>query len=355
VDKEQDAASREERRGSQSSFAHSVSPGVSEYQTVEGSTARPGRSNRRTRRFQGNHPPVTTNHERRVGTHREPENIESFDELTPARKPDARQQRTARLVSTAGARSNAVISDSADQYILGKLNRSGQHPHSLHKGKKRSSHEITDDPDELGGEANGGGASKGGARLPSEDLPKRDPPSLSRRGDMKPTKWASKPGTSIIDVDIGPQATVCKWVPKPDASTIGVDVGVQAAVCLPNLRYEAGNGQDPCFLRPTDDCELRAFTEDGHSAEPFDWLKITRKARTLTFHPESNYIKIHQAADQTSSTTIGGLMVLKFRDSGGAHWVADWAGENLDVQVVREKDRYYWPQTSLLPNYANDT
>ena len=242
------------------------------------------------------------------------ESIESFDELAPARKPATLQQR--RLVSTARVKPNPV-SDSADEYILGKPTRSGQHTQSQNKSKKRSSHEITTDHDELGGDNHAGGA-----RAPSEDSPNTVSPSLSRRGDMKPTKWASGLGKNHAPLD----------------------AGLQAAVCLPNLRYVADSGPASCFLRPTHGPELRAFTENGNPAESLGWLKISGKVKTMTYHPNSHLIKISQATDQTSSTSVGGLMLLKLRSITEASCVVDWVRENLKpVQLIEEKERYCFP------------
>ena len=139
---------------------------------------------------------------------------------------------------------------------------------------------------------------------------------------MKPTKWASGPGTNQAPFD----------------------AGLHAAVCLPNLRYVADAGPASCFLRPAHGPELRAFTEDGEPAESLDWLKISGKAKTLTFHSGSHLIKISQATDQTSPTSIGGLMLLKFRSAVDALCAVNWVRDNLKaVQIVEEKDRYCCP------------
>ncbi len=316
ADVEQDAASRADQRGSQTSLAHSLSPGVSEYQTVEESAARTGRSNRRSRASQGNQPPAAAYHTSQGEPRKGRESIESFDELAPAPKPAGLHHRTARLVSMVRVKPG-VVSDPADGFIIGKPTRSGQHTQSQNKSKKRSSHEITNDHDELVGDTQGGSA-----RPPSEDSPNTVSPSLSRRGDMKPTQWANGPGTTHAPLDIA----------------------LQAAVCLPNLRYVADAGPPSCFLRPTHGPELRAFTEDGNLAESLGWLKISGKARTLTYHPESHLIKINQATDQTSPTSIGGLMLLKLRSIADALCVVDWVRGNLKpVQLVPERDRYCFP------------
>jgi sentrin-specific protease 7 len=203
---------------------------------------------------------------------------------------------------------------------MGKPARPGQRSEGSNKGKKRSSHEITDGPDELVEEISGGGVSKPDARIPAKDSPEHGPPSLSRRGDLKATKWESKKGANI--------------------TTSGF--AVQAAVCHPNLRYGVGNGQGPCFLQPTPDLELRAFTDDGNKAEPYGWLKVTAKVKTLAYHPDSNLIKINQATDQASSATIGGFMMLKLCSNAESSRIARWARENLRMKVTEEK-RYSCP------------
>jgi len=249
------------------------------------------------------------------------EPIESFDELAPAKKPAAGCQRTARLVS---------INDAADLYILGKASGVGQHQHTLKKSKKRPTHDIASDQDELVDESAAEGDVAARAKSPTKDPLKRGASGLSRRGDIKPTKWA-----------IAPQAT-----------TTPLNVRVEAAVCQPNLRFMPDKAQSPCFLRPTDGQELRAFMESGNTAGPYPWLKITGKTRTLTYHPDSNLIKINQPMDQTLAISIGGLMVLQFASSADALQVADWARDNSRIHVMQEKDRYSYPISSA-PSFAH--
>ncbi|KAK3901851.1 hypothetical protein C8A05DRAFT_16022, partial [Staphylotrichum tortipilum] len=306
VEGEHDIGSRQERYGSQSSYAaHSTSPGVAEFQSVEASMCRSGRPNRRGRKQHGDHPSPMNHHGR---TFRAPmESIDSFDELAPAKKPPVSRQRTARLVS---------INDAADAYILGARSRLGKHQHSLKKSKNRSSYDITSDHDELGDESSDEGDAATGAS------------SVSRRGDIKPTKWASTPRTA----------------------TMAINVCVEAAVCQPNLRFVADKGQSPCFLRPTDGPELRAFMKSGNTAEPYPWLKITGKARTLTYHPDSNLIKISQPNDHTLAVSIGSLMILRLVSSAEAVQIAEWARDNSRIDVVQEEDSLKllltWDKTS---------
>lgn len=396
VDSEQDVRSRNEHHGSQASFAHSVSPGLPEYQVVEASTKlETNRSNRRNRRSAATHPagPPIPPKESRVCS----EKTYEFDELEPATEPPVQQQRTARLVSTTATKP-AIIRDAADDYILGKQAWTNQQRYGLNKGKKRSSHEITDDGVEpmgdandegtpettkpptrpptgilggfvelikgagglgtlktkaepptdiidvvdvvdvadggvkLAGDANGRGTSEPKAE-PLEELPARDParqnpPSLSRRGDLSPTQWIMKPNNNAI-----------------------AGVRVYSAVCHPNFRYLPTHGEAPCFLRP-DGAELRAFAENGSPAVPFGWLKITGKARSLLHHPESNYLKINQAMDQSSPRKIGALMVLRFFNKLDAARVVGWVRENTKIDVIQEKDRYGWHLSGAACDYC---
>ncbi|AEO62736.1 a7a00d74-23ed-40b3-b396-66e89ef3a581 [Thermothielavioides terrestris] len=317
IDIDQDVTSRTERHESQSSLVHSGSPGVSEFQTVEAlSQSNPGRSNRRSRRSQAGRPANMTELTRQAGRFDTPELIESFDELAPAQKPAPGRQRTARLVSAAGTRPSTLVRDPADEFILGKSTQTGKQSHGLTQGKKRPRCEIADDRDELGEESNSKGASQASTRPSNEDSPRHGAPSLSRRGDINATRWENKQGTR--------------------AAAMGVRV--EAAVCQPNLRYAASEGQGSCFLRQAEGAELLAFTEDGKLAEPHRWLKITGKAKTLTYHPQSNYIKVTQSMDQASSTPIGGLMILQLSSNADASWVAGRAGKSLGIQVLQERE-----------------
>ncbi|KAL2019619.1 hypothetical protein VTK56DRAFT_9434 [Thermocarpiscus australiensis] len=313
VDVEQDARSRTERHGSQASFAHSGSPGLLEFQSVEASAKHERRSNRRSRRSPAeNNPPSST----LLGRSRmSNETVEDFDELAPETKPAVCRQRTARLLSiTSGIKPNTMVYDAADRHILQRHVQPKKHTQGLNRGKKRSSDEITDDGDELVEETNGKGASKTSATLLAADSAKRDPPSVSRRGDLNPTRWKKQP----------------EKIPT-------IEARVEAAVCQPNLRYLGAGGQSPCILRPTGATELRAFTPDDNPAEPYEWLKITKKAKTLNYHPESRFIKISQSTDQ-ASIQIGALMVLKFFSQEDASRVADWARETLRINVLQEAD-----------------
>lgn len=257
-----------------------------------------------------------TNHVSRGRISRQAEAVESFDELAPAPKHNSYRPRTARLVSTKTA--PIPVQDSADEHIIGKTARSGQQSSSMMRPKKRFHDESADDPDELTevtngeqtlrpktGQTTGGGSPKVGA------------PSLSRKGDIKQTKWARK-----TDDDIAPAG-----------------VRIQAAVCEPNLRYNFMDEQ-PCFLRPTG-TELRVFTQEGNEAEPCDWLKVTKRTKSLVYHPESNLVKINQAMDPSAS--IGRLMLLRFRSNTDASWVAKWARDSLGAKVIQEQDRYCCP------------
>ncbi|KAK4169066.1 hypothetical protein QBC43DRAFT_330274 [Cladorrhinum sp. PSN259] len=111
---------------------------------------------------------------------------------------------------------------------------------------------------------------------------------------------------------------------------------VKAAVCQKTWRYIAGSG---CLLTPkvmATKMELRAFTKDGEQAEPFQWLKITEKVKTLSYSPDSPYIKITQATDENCG--IGALMVVKFAASSTANRVKEWVQRSMpSVGLVEEE------------------
>ncbi len=320
VEVEQDAGSRQEHYGSQSSFAAQLaSPGVAEFQSVEASVYRTSRPNRRGRKQYGDNPSAMNHHGRTV---RSMESIESFDELALPKKPAAGRQRTARLV---------VINDAADDYILGKPSRVGKQQHSLKKTKKRPSHDVPSDHDELVDDSAAEAEVSGRPKSPTKDWSKHKSSGLSRRGEIKPTKWAS----------------------APRATDTPLNVRVEAAVCQPNLRFVADKEQSSCFLRPSDDgLELRAFMESGSTAGPYPWLKITGKTRTLTYHPASNLIKINQSNDQTLAISIGALMVIRLGSSSEAVQVADWARGDSRIHVVQEKTRYGCPISRALAPFV---
>ncbi|KXX75700.1 Ubiquitin-like-specific protease 2 [Madurella mycetomatis] len=324
VDSDPDVMSRTENHGSQASFAHSVSPGISEYQAVEASSGR-ARSNRRRRHSPGRSlhaVPGPPKRSRACG-----ESVEDFDVLTPQPKPPLHRQRVARLTMPSvadveAARSPRVnFGDAADSEILGRRSRRERNHIYSARSKKRASHEITDDGDELAADGEGSSTSKGNAWPAAVDSTWNHPPSpsLSRKGDINRTNWTKKAGTSLNS-----------------------GVPVLSAVCQPNFRYLSDRGQSPYRLRRlTLDPELRAFTADGHEDEKYQWLRITKRVKSLVYHPQSNFIKISQTMDQSSSIgPIGGMMVIKFSDHSDALWVADWVRENLKVPCVQEKERY---------------
>lgn len=333
ADAEQDVMSKTENHGSQASFAHSVSPGVSEYQAVEAFSGR-GRSNRRRRASPSRH-----SHGVSVPSKRGKmrcESIEDFDELDPRPQPQAHQQRVARLRMPSvrdveNARAPMVnLGDAADRHIIGNRNRKRPNLTHLARGKKRPNHEISDDGDELAVDLEVSGISTANDRPRSADSASHQPPSLSRRGDMNRTNWARKPG------------------PLPDTGVL-----VQSAVCQPKFRYLAA--QNPCYLRRlTPVPELRAFTENGREAEPYAWLRITEKANVLFYHPESSFIKIKQRMDQSSPAGhIGSTMVIKLSNSSDALWVTDWVRKNLKTRV-EEENRYGHGPLKVPCIYANN-
>ncbi|KAL2263483.1 hypothetical protein VTK26DRAFT_6599 [Humicola hyalothermophila] len=308
VESEQDAKSRTDQHGSQASFAHSVSPGLYEFQSVEASARSPSRSNRRSRRANVNRP--------NGGSFTRPnsarsESIEDFDELAPPPKLAPHLQRTARLISTVGP--NPRICDPADEHILGRPQPKKQ-SNGLNRGKKRSSHEMTADGGELVTELDGNRASEVLPVLETGESARPSAPSLSRRGDLTPTKWIKKS--------------------NPGNAT---GILVAGAVCQPNLRYCHVDEQSQTLLKPQG-AELRAFKIDGSLAGSFDWLKITKKAKSLHFHPNCSFLRISQATERTSSTQIGALLMLKLTSVADALHVADWARRNLNIKIVEESE-----------------
>lgn len=314
MDSEQDTRSRTEYHGSQASYAHSVSPGLSEFQCVEAS-AKPGRSNRRTRRQNAN-PSNGDSLPRQISIRSD--SIEEFEVLAPVPKPAPHHQRTARLISTTGSKK---IRDSADEFILEDRSPK-RHLNGLNKAKKRPNHELRDDGDEVVGEANGNAVSPIRTALQTGDSPKHSPPSLSHRGDLVPTKWARN------------------LEPNPS-----LGFRVRAALCQPNLRYLHVEDQTYYFLRTEGEPELRGWESDNSPTEPMDWLKITEKAKTLHYHPDCDLIKISQSTYQTSSMRIGALLMIKFLEIPDLLCAVDWARKNLKVQVIQEHDSHRLYQT----------
>jgi sentrin-specific protease 7 len=128
---------------------------------------------------------------------------------------------------------------------------------------------------------------------------------------------------------------------------------VEAALCQPTFRYNARDGQRLCFLQETALTELRAFEDDGDKAEPYDWLKITAKAKSLAYHPDSVLVKVAQASDQASS--IGAVMYLKLRSNIEASGIVNWAHEALRIHVVQVESKYCAPRIALLSDHADGT
>ncbi|KAJ4306470.1 hypothetical protein N0V88_001273 [Collariella sp. IMI 366227] len=131
-----------------------------------------------------------------------------------------------------------------------------------------------------------------------------------------------------------------KWATKPSAGFSTSEARIDSAVCQPNLRWD---GQTPCLLQQVNGSELRAFTDDGNPAEPYDWLKIAGKVKSLSYHPDSDIIKIAQAMDQSSSVPVGSSMVVKFCSNADASWVAEWAQKHPAIRVIQEQDSSQTP------------
>jgi sentrin-specific protease 7 len=144
-----------------------------------------------------------------------------------------------------------------------------------------------------------------------------------------------------------------QWQSRLGANNAAAGVGVRAALCYPAFRYTADDQQSPCFLKETPLHEMRAFRDNGDKADPYDWLKIAAKARSLVYHPESELVKVTQASDQASS--IGSTMFLRLRSNAEALEVVKWAKEGLRIHVTLEKDKYCAPRIASLFDYADGT
>ncbi|KAK3986293.1 ubiquitin-like-specific protease 2 [Cladorrhinum sp. PSN332] len=127
-------------------------------------------------------------------------------------------------------------------------------------------------------------------------------------------------------------------------SNQGPSFEVKGAVCYTKLRYISVPGspdseEQGCFLQPpltATGPELRAFTKGGMTADPYKWLKITEKAKSLSYNPGSQYISISQAADP--SLGIGQTMVIKFSSPDTAAQVKKWVARRLTSVIFSEED-----------------
>ncbi|KAH6626276.1 hypothetical protein B0J18DRAFT_408620 [Chaetomium sp. MPI-SDFR-AT-0129] len=212
---EHDQVSWREPQGSQASLAHSVSPGIPEYQTVEAAGKGAGRSNRRSRRPKPATSLATTGSETGPGPSRQlEEDIESFDELAPAPRPSKDRQRTARLIATGRTTLDISISDPADAHILrGATSRpsANRFRNSTNHANKRSAISANDQRDELievdgddGDEGDGRAASDPTGGSVTED-PKQKPSSA------KKVTVADSTGAVIYGAGWGAQGSRDLW------------------------------------------------------------------------------------------------------------------------------------------------
>ncbi|KAK3325575.1 hypothetical protein B0H66DRAFT_599727 [Apodospora peruviana] len=190
------------------------------------------------------------------------------------------------------------------------------------RAKKARKHPIEIEDDELGEGPH--------SRQPPRPLAnhnKGNPPSVSERGDIASTQWATARGDPI-----------------------GVGFRVKAAVCLPKHRFlenssskEAGSkdGGGEVWLRKCHSQgheELRAFHTDGSEVEEDPWLRITKKANTLYYDLESELVKIDQSTEDHSQIgQIGRMLMLKFQNKADATEVARWAERNLKSCSVKKE------------------
>lgn len=177
--------------------------------------------------------------------------------------------------------------------------------------KKRLIH--TDDDDELGDYHQ---AKKSVVGTKAREVTVRKTGGLASRADIAPTTWSKE----------GPEPMQLR--PR-----------LVSAICCPRYIYSEsaplGSDEDsPLYFEPGDDgVDLYACTTEGQQALQSRWLKITRSTvRSITYNPESPYIKVMQRASQRED--IGASLLLKFADKDEASEVATWARTKLDLMVT---------------------
>lgn len=303
------ASSWREPQGSQASLAHSVSPGIPEYQTVEAAGKGAGRSNRRSRRPKPAHSLETIGSEPKPEPAPQLEDIDSFDELAPVPRPSKDRQRTARLVATGRTTSDMSISDPADAHILrGATAQSSTNRfrNPANHARKRPAHSAGDQKDEVMDVDRDTGDGSGAG----------DPAGESVTEDPK-----QKPASE-----------------KKATATSSIAAVIYGAICEPYYHCPLPNDSKGYGLYRTRFGELKVREVSGESTEMYDWLKVTRKVNTLGYNPECDIVKISQPADAVALTK--GNMVIKFTENSGAMMVANWAREHLPSTKVVELSRY---------------
>lgn len=184
------------------------------------------------------------------------------------------------------------------------------------KTLKRPAHSVSSE-DELGSKSSPRQNIQS-KRRPAGNSDSTTKQSLSRRGDIIPTKFP-------ID---GTQ--------------------VRSALCQPHHNYLAENGgrrtdgESPEFIflrsiaNPTP--ELRAFAADGQEALQYQWLKITSKTKDLYWNRGCEIIKVTQASE--TSIPVGALQILTFFNPEETAQVVRWVEENISsVRIVHRDER----------------
>ncbi|KAK0720404.1 hypothetical protein B0H67DRAFT_186580 [Lasiosphaeris hirsuta] len=299
---------------SQESGKPSFSNGVPEFRNVETNLG-PRRSDRRARRSTGSQSPclVPLRTIRFHGSELENDRIMEHDELAPDSRTQTRRTHqlgnsSKRRLDTPGLTNS--FGDGADgqfhprQQVMTRFGKPAGNGASFEADELSQPHPSPSMANKK--------LVRGSAKAPT--------PSLSRKGDIAPTKWEP-----------------C--------------LQVRSAVCEQTHRYlgpnvkpakpEEGKG---CYLQPEGESRnLRAFSSNGSPVDEYPWLKITVNVKMLHWHPDSPIIKIAQPADPSRS--IGAKMVIRFYDNADAQSAAMWAVDVLHLQHVYKEDSAKLHQT----------
>jgi len=186
------------------------------------------------------------------------------------------------------------------------------------KTLKRPMHSVSSE-DELGSKSSTKQNIKS-KRRSAGNLDRTAKRSLSRRGDIIPTKFLPSCG-----------------------------IQVRSAVCQPWHNYLTENGggradgESPglLFLRSISGStpELRAYAADGQEAPQHQWLKITSKTKSLHWNRGCEIIKTTQASE--SKIPVGGSQVLTFFNPDDTAQVVRWVENNMrTVSIIHRDERF---------------
>ena len=301
VDHEQDKVARTEHHGSQGEWSSHSQIGITEYSTVEKmATHGSGRSNRRRRQPNPGRQSLTGkgNRPQSIDPGRDDIIDDDFDRLSlPSNRSPARPR--PKLLTEPRIRKTQAGADPVDRAIK------GGYPREQQKSKKRHNRPSDIEDDEL-------------AEITTASLVKKVPPaSVSRKGDIGPTRWSGN-------------------LEKVDAEIEGI--GLASALCFPNHRYIRNDEQpnQTLFLRPARRNDaLIAYTGEGNMSEHV-WLTISQKANNLFYNSQSPYIKIEQSSD--SGSDIGRMMMLKCLNYKGAAYLRRLVEQHLPAVAMHELD-----------------